>query len=56
MNQSGAGDEWDGMKVRLGFYLDGGHGTIFKAQLDSLTTGPLGLLNVLETQLGLLRL
>ena len=46
----------DGMNIRLGLYLDGQHGTTFKAQLDSLTTGPLGMLNVLETQLGLLRL
>lgn len=44
------------MRVRLGLYLDGQHGTAFKAELDSLTTGPLGMLNVLETQLGLLRL
>ncbi len=44
------------MKIRLGLYLDGQHGAAFKAQLDSLTTGPLGMLNVLETQLGLLRL
>ena len=56
MNQSSNSNQWDGMKVRLGLYLDGQHGTVFKAQLDSLTTGPLGLLNVLETQLGLLRL
>ena len=44
------------MKIRLGLYLDGQCGAAFKAQLDSLTTGPLGMLNVLETQLGLLRL
>ena len=48
--------QMDGMKIRLGLYLDGQHGTTFTAQLDSLTTGPLGVLNVLETQLGLLRL
>ena len=48
--------QMDGMKIRLGLYLDGQHGTTFTAQLDSLTTGPLGMLNVLETQLGLLRL
>ncbi len=44
------------MKIRLGLYLDGQQGAAFKAQLDSPTTGPLGMLNVLETQLGLLRL
>ena len=49
-------DLQDGMNVRLGLHLDGQHGTAFKAQLDSLTTGSLGMLSVLETQLGLLRL
>ena len=44
------------MRVRLGLYQDGQYGTKFRAELDSLTTGPLGMLNVLETQLGLLRL
>lgn len=56
MTQSKIHEQQDGMEVRLGLHLDGQHGTAFKAQLDSLTTGPLGMLNVLETQLGLLRL
>jgi len=43
------------MKIRLGLDLDGQHGEALSNQLDSLTTGPLGMLNVLETQLGLLR-
>jgi RecB family exonuclease len=49
-------DSQDGMNVRLGLHIDGQHGAAFRAQLDSLTTGPLGMLSVLETQLGLLRL
>lgn len=43
------------MKIRLGWDLDGQHGELPENQLDALTTGPLGMLNVLETQLGLLR-
>lgn len=46
----------NGMHIRLGLYLDGQHGVAFQPALDHLTTGPLGMLNVLETQLGLLRL
>ena len=55
MNQSESTQPRDGMKVRLGLYLDGQHGDAFKVELDSLVAGPLGMLNVLETQLGLLR-
>ncbi|MCF8167583.1 MAG: PD-(D/E)XK nuclease family protein [Rhodoferax sp.] len=43
------------MKIRLGRELDGQHGEAPGNQLDALTTGPLGMLNLLETQLGLLR-
>lgn len=42
------------MKIRLGFELDGQHGEKPRNQLDEITTGPLGMLNILETQLGLL--
>lgn len=44
------------MHIRLGLHLDGQRGEVVQPELDALTTGPLGLLNVLETQLGLLRL
>lgn len=43
------------MRIRLGLDLDGQHGELPRNELDALTTGPLGMLNVLETQLGLLR-
>jgi hypothetical protein len=42
------------MKIRLGRELDGQHGDAQQQQLDAITTGPLGMLNLLETQLGLL--
>lgn len=42
------------MKIRIGLDLDGQHGELPRNQLDELTTGPLGMLNILETQLGLL--
>jgi RecB family exonuclease len=35
--------------------LDGQHGHAIAPQLDEITVGPLGMLNILETQLGLLR-
>lgn len=43
------------MQLQVGLLLDGQHGHAHVDELDALTTGPLGLLNVLETQLGLLR-
>lgn len=43
------------MQIRVGWHLDGQRGEAVTPGLDGLTTGPLGLLNVLETQLGLLR-
>lgn len=43
------------MKIRLGLHLDGEHGWQPANQLNVTTTGPLGLLNLLETQLGLLQ-
>lgn len=42
------------MRIRLGCHLDGQHGEVVASQLDEITTGPLGMLNILETQLGLL--
>jgi hypothetical protein len=44
------------MHIRLGLQLDGQRGDLVHSELDAQTTGPLGFLNVLETQLGLLRL
>ena len=43
------------MHLQVGMLLDGQRGHANVNELDTLTTGPLGLLNVLETQLGLLR-
>ena len=43
------------MKIRFGLHLDGEHGWQPANSLNVTTTGPLGLLNLLETQLGLLR-
>jgi hypothetical protein len=43
------------MKIRFGRHLDGEHGWQPANQLNVTTTGPLGLLNLLETQLGLLQ-
>ena len=43
------------MHLHVGLLLDGQRGQANASELDALTTGPLGLLNVLETQLGLLR-
>lgn len=43
------------MQLRVGLHLDGQRGDAAVPELDAQTTGPLGLLNVLETQLGLLR-
>lgn len=43
------------MKIRLGRHLDGEHGWLPANQLNVTTTGPLGLLNLLETHLGLLQ-
>ena len=55
MTQSESSAPDAGIQVRLGLHLDGQHGEAFQASLDCLTTGPLGMLNMLETQLGLLR-
>lgn len=44
------------MKIHLGRDLDGQHGNTVTSQLDEVTVGPLGMLNILETQLGLLRI
>lgn len=44
------------MHIRLGLQLDGQRGDLVHSELDALTTGPLGFLNIIETQLGLLRL
>ena len=41
------------MRIRFGLDLDGEHGTHRVNELDAKTTGPLGLLGILETQLGL---
>ena len=41
------------MRIRLGRNLDGEHRTLRTNDLDAVTTGPLGLLGILETQLGL---
>lgn len=43
------------MKIRFGRHLDGEHGWQPANQINVTTTGPLGLLNLLETQLGLLQ-
>ncbi len=43
------------MHIRLGLHLDGQRGWHAANRLGFATIGPLGLLNVLETQLGLLR-
>ena len=43
------------MKIRFGRHLDGEHGWQPANLLNVTTTGPLGLLNLLETQLGLLQ-
>ncbi len=43
------------MHLQVGLLLDGQRGYTHVNELDALTTGPLGLLNVLETQTGLLR-
>ena len=44
------------MEIRLGQNLDGEHAWQPANQLNVTTTGPLGLLNLLETQLGLLQI
>jgi len=41
------------MRIRFGRDLDGEYGTLRANDLDAVTTGPLGLLGILETQLGL---
>ena len=41
--------------IRFGLSIDSGAGTHFSAAVGRSVLGPLGLLNVLETQLGLLR-
>lgn len=43
------------MHIRFGLHLDGERGWEPSNQLNFTTTGPVGLLNLLETQLGLLR-
>ena len=43
------------MHLQVGLLLDGQRGQAHVNELDALTTGPLGLLNILETQTGLLR-
>ncbi|NCC04891.1 MAG: PD-(D/E)XK nuclease family protein [Proteobacteria bacterium] len=40
------------MRIRFGLDLDGEHGTLRADELDAKITGPLGLLGILETQLG----
>ncbi|MBW7940481.1 MAG: PD-(D/E)XK nuclease family protein, partial [Candidatus Omnitrophica bacterium] len=42
------------MHLQVGLHLDGQRGQAHVNELDALTTGPLGLLNILETQTGLL--
>ena len=42
------------MQIYAGLQLDGQRSQPDRNEIDALTTGPLGLLNVLETQLGLL--
>lgn len=42
------------MKINLGLHLDGAHSRFADATLGVTTVGPAGLLNLLETQLGLL--
>ena len=44
------------MNILLGLDLDGQHSETVISKLDAITVGPLGMLNLLETQLGLLRL
>lgn len=41
------------MKLRLGLHLDGQHGRVPINQMGSADVGPLGLLGILESQLGL---
>lgn len=55
MNQQSNLSQLAGMHIRLGLQLDGQHGAAFQPCVDRITTGPLGMLNLLETQLGLLR-
>ena len=55
MNQPSNFSQLAGMHIRLGLHLDGQHGEAFQPGVDRITTGPLGMLNLLETQLGLLR-
>lgn len=43
------------MRLRLGIHLDGQRGWQPSDTLGAMVVGPMGLLNVLETQLGLLR-
>jgi len=43
------------VRIRFGLHLDGQRGWHAASRLGFATTGPLGMLNVLETQLGLLR-
>lgn len=43
------------MRIRFGLALDGQRANIFKNALNDLDVGPLGMINILETQLGLLR-
>lgn len=42
------------MKIHFGLHLDGQHCRKLSTMLGEITVGPLGLLNILETQLGLL--
>lgn len=43
------------MRIRLGLHLDGERGESLASHLDAITCGPLGMVTILETQLGLLR-
>ena len=41
------------MDIRLGLHLDGQYGRDAANQIGAVDVGPLGLLSILETQLGL---
>jgi hypothetical protein len=43
------------MKIRFGLHLDGQRGWLPRNSLGEITVGPLGLLDILETHLGLLQ-
>ena len=41
--------------IRFGLSIDGGAGASFRSEVGHATLGPMGLLNVLENHLGLMR-